>query len=262
LKKKSAMAWDTLREIFEPKNVFMSLLNVLIFVLVQIAFTIANAQATQRDIFIAKAKPIEVVLKESTENERKRFCEQKPAMTQAEIDAKSESITAESILLAKEMFMYPILAICAIMAICAVRIRFRFNLMDLFVVFVIFAAFSTELFYFYVIVKNFEFLSPLQLLQEYFKPGSAREVASVGVKYNQYYLNGDNNLYYTCGDERCDKSSNYCACGKCVVSEYCREGKQCFLVSRDINNMVCKVSQLPVPPVPPVPPAPPVSPGI
>lgn len=241
------MSWGTVREIFDPKNVFMALLNILIFVLVQLAFTIVTAHQLQKDIIIAKSKPAEVFLQEGTEKERKTFCSQKPSMTQEEIDRQSELRISKTILVAKEFFFYPVLTILIIMGICVVLFRFRFNLMDLFIVVVIFAAFSTELFYYYAIVKNFEFVPVLQMLQEYLKPGSTREVESIGADYTSYHFNSSNNLYYRCSSEEvCQADVSYCgACGKCVVNEYCKDGKKCFLVNRDLNELLCPPLQLP-----------------
>lgn len=194
----------TLNAFLDPKNVFLTLINIVIFLTIQVVFVWITASKTLQFI-IQDNEGIAVDYYKRDETERSNFCkkqEETKATDEARlarIEEKQKVADERNMELIKK-YLFPIWAtlvgICVFCALLAIR---RFDRLDLVTLAAIFAGFLTETFYYFVVFRNTQFFGKLELLAELNDPGSTEDYWSpVPGIYDKYTkVEQDGKIYYT-----------------------------------------------------------------
>lgn len=189
----------TLNALFDAKNIFLTLINVVIFLTVQTIFVWVTASKTLEYI-ISENEQILVDYYQKDTQARTAFCknqaDQRASQTErlAQIDAKNKQAEQKNMDLIKEK-LFPFWAVLVgICMLCAIRALRRFNLIDLVTLGAVFAAFATEIFYYFVVFRNTQFFGKFELLAEIDDPGSTEDmwspVPNIYDKYEKREENG------------------------------------------------------------------------
>lgn len=195
----------TLKAVFATKNIAFTLLNIFIFVTVQIIFFITVGSNSQKDEAFKKSELFKTFLKNSP-NAKTIFCKQqqseetiaKNAENEKSFETKRLNRDAHNLETVKSIFMIPMIVLGVIIVLCLIRNAENLNRMDAVVLFAIFLAFSTELFYYFVVFKNITFVGNLEILSEFKKPLSTHDLPAIKPVYDKYVL--QDNYYYRCRD--------------------------------------------------------------
>lgn len=234
----------TLKAVFATKNIAFTLLNIFIFVSVQLIFFYTIGSSSQKDEAMKKSMLFRDFLKNS-DYAKKTFCEQQMSQeTQAkdrEMKKLAETIRSErnaaNIGTMKDIFLIPMSVMGGIIALFLFRNAKNLNKMDAVYFLAIFLAFSTEMFYYFVVFRNIEFVGNLEVLSESKKANSTRDLPSVKPVYERYILHkgGQREFYYHCDTRPCVTTTLDpvfpCGNGEMVKSKVCEdEFTSCSLV--------------------------------
>ena len=186
----------TLRELFSPKNMSFLFLNVLIFIVVQFVFQWFVSSRLILDVTLELTNVPINYYKQNPEA-AKRYCKdtdpdkEENKETFAQFEADKKEIEAQNWETVQEYLYPPVILLTGLTLLqMMIMVHFReaFNRYDLVVLFVVFAAFGTELFYYYGVVQNIVFIGEQQILSETLSPGSTFEWSTPVFPDNRLYV--------------------------------------------------------------------------
>lgn len=189
----------TLNAFLDPKNIFVTLINVLIFLTVQTIFIWVTGSKTL-EYLIRDNEQIIVDYYEKDNTARTTFCknqiDQKSSHDDqlSEINAKNKEAEEKNLDLIKEKLLPFWLVLLVICVICFSLSIKRFSLIDLVTLGAVFAAFATEAFYYFVVFRNTQFFGKFEIIAEIDDPGSTEDIwcpiANIYHTYEKTQKNG------------------------------------------------------------------------
>lgn len=194
----------TLNAFFDPKNIFLTLINIVIFLTVQTIFVWVTASKTLQYI-IGDNEEIVVEYYKKDNTARAAFCknqaEQKATDDErlAKISAKNKEAEQKNMDLIKEKLLPFWAALVGICVVCALFSFRKFNIIDFVTIGAVLAGFGTEAFYYFVVFRNTQFFGKLEIMAEIDDPGSTEDIwCPIPNIYSTYEKTEKNGLdYYT-----------------------------------------------------------------
>lgn len=174
------------KEFIDPKNLSFIFLNILIFIIVQILFFYYIASGQYEEVVVGLSS-LPIAYLEKAPLERDYYCkESDPSLQQnKDIKEKAEEEKVKNQDFNKKLilkYFTPVFVVLFFIILILFIIMFikreKFIKADSIIFFTIIAAFSTELYYYFVIVRQMIFVGEQQIISEIISPYSTFEYTS------------------------------------------------------------------------------------